>query len=86
MSALYILMVLYPLVLVYHICSANVSFGSKLRPRILGKGFLVSRLLFILRLRDLEYSAGSGVNKVVCVLLVFSLRLLSVAQVVIISR
>ena len=67
-------------------CSENVSFGSKLRPRILGNGLVASRLLFMERLRDLEYSAGSGVKRVVCVLFVFSLRLLSVAQVVIVSR
>ena len=42
-SDLYILMVLYAFVLVYLICSANVSFGTKVRPRILGKGSVIRR-------------------------------------------
>ena len=67
-------------------CVEKVSFGSKLRPRIKGKGLVASRSLFIERLSDLEYSAGSGVKRVVCVLLVFSLRLLSMAQLVILFR
>ena len=40
-------------------------------------------LLFIWRLSDLEYSAGSGVNRVVWVLLVLRMRLFCVAHVVI---
>ena len=48
-------------------CVEKVSFGSKLRPRIMGKGLVASRSLFIERLSDLEYSAGSGVKRVVCV-------------------
>ena len=79
-SALYILIVLYALDLVYLMCSANVSFGSKFNPSILGNGFVTSKLLSIVRLRDLEYSAGSGGNKVVWVLAVLSFRLLSIAQ------
>ena len=71
--------VLHALVLVYLMCSGNVSFGSKLRPKVLKKGILASGLLFMLRLRDLEYLAGSGVMRVVRVLFVLSLRLLSVA-------
>ena len=66
--------------------SANVSFGSKFSPSILGNGFVASMLLSIVRLRDLEYSAGSGVNKVAWVLCVLSLRLLSIAQTVIVFR
>ena len=42
-SALYILIVLYAFVLVYFICSANVSLGSRVRPSINGKG-LVARI------------------------------------------
>ena len=64
-------------------CSANVNFGSKVRPRILGKGFVVSRLLLISRFSDLEYSAGSGVKSVHWVLVVFIIRLFSVDQVAI---
>ena len=37
-------------------------------------------LLFIWRLSDLEYSAGSGVKGVVWVLLVLRMRLMRVAQ------
>ena len=74
-SALYILTVLYALVLVYLMCSANVSLGSRVRPRIFGKGLVARVWLSILRLRDLEYSAGSGVKRVVWVLLVFRIRL-----------
>ena len=70
----------------YFICSENVIFGSKLRPSILGKGFVARMLLSMLRLRDLEYSAGSGVKRVVWVLFAFNLRLLFVAHVVIASR
>ena len=85
-SALYIFMVLYALVLVYFICSANVSLGSKVSPNIVGKGLVARILLLILRVRDLEYSAGSGVNRVVCVLLVLRMRLFCVAQLVIVSK
>ena len=40
----------------------------------------------MLRLRDLEYSAGSGVKRVVWVLLVLRMRLLRVAQSVTVLR
>ena len=46
-------------------CSAKVSLGSRVRPRIFGKGLVASILLFMDRLRDFEYSAGSGVKRVV---------------------
>ena len=68
------------------ICLEKVSFGSRVRPSILGKE-LVSRILFlILTLRDLESSAGSGVKRVAGVLLVLRIRLLLSAQFVIMSR
>ena len=57
-------MVLYALVLANSLCSANVSFGSKNGHKILGKKFVTRMLLAMLRLRDLEYSAGSGVKRV----------------------
>ena len=63
-------------------CSAKVGLGSRVRPRILGNGLVARILLFIWRLSDLEYSAGSGVSKVVCVLLVLRMRFCA-AQVVI---
>ena len=83
---LYIFMVLYAFVLVYLMCSANVNLGSKVRPNILGKGLVARLLLLILRLSDLEYSAGSGVKSVHWVLFVFIMRLLLVAHVVMVSR
>ena len=67
-------------------CSEKVSFGSRVRPSIIGKGFVARILLLMLRLRDLEYSAGSGVKRVVWVLLVLRMRLLRVAQSVIVFR
>ena len=42
--------------------SEIVSFGSKVRLMILGKGLVARRLLFILRLSDLEKSAALGVK------------------------
>ena len=85
-SALYIFIVLYALVFVYFICSEKVSFGSKVRPSIVGKGLVAKMLLLMVRLRDFEYSAGSGVKRVVWVLLVLRRRLLFVAQFVIVFR
>ena len=86
MNALYIFMVLYAFVLVYFMCSAKVSLWSRVRPSIFGKGLVARMLLFMVRLRDFEYSARSGVNRVVCVLLVLRMRLFLVAQVVMVSR
>ena len=85
-SALYIFTVLYAFALVYFICAAKVILGSKVRPSITGKGLVARILLFMDRLRDFECSAGSGVNRVVCVLLVLRIRLFLVAQVAILSR
>ena len=61
----------------------NVSLGSMVSPNIFGKGLVVRILLLILM--DLEYLAGSGVNRVVSILLVLGMRLLCVAQLVIVS-
>ena len=85
-STLYIFTVLYALVFVYFMCSANVSLGSRVRPRIFGNRLVASIVLFMDRLRDFEYSAGSGVNRVVWVLLVLRIRLLRFAQLVMESR
>ena len=52
----------------------------------MGKGLVARTLLFMVRLRDFLYSAGSGVKRVVCVLLVFRIRLFLVAQAVMLSR
>ena len=51
-------------------CVMYVSFGCKVRRRPLGALPLVSAVLFILRSRLLLYSAGSGVNRVLCLDLV----------------
>ena len=56
-----------------------------MRPSILGNGFVARRLLLIFRFSDFEYSAGSGVKRVDCVLFVFMVRLLFFAQMVIMS-
>ena len=61
-------------------CVLYVSFGFKVRPRTFGCVAMGSAVLFILRSRLLEYSAGSGVNRVQVVLSGFSVRLLCFAQ------
>ena len=57
-------------------CVLYVSFGSKVRPRIVECVAMGSAVLFILRSRLLVYSAGSGVNRVQVVLSGFRVRLL----------
>ena len=61
-------------------CVLYVSFGSKVRPRIVGCAAMCSAVLFILRSRLLVYSAWSGVNRVHVVLSAFSVRLFSFVQ------
>ena len=61
-------------------CSAKVSLGSRVRPKIFGKGLVARMLLFMVRLRDFEYSAGSGVKRVVWVLLVLRMRQLDLSS------
>ena len=51
-------------------CVLYVSFGSKVRPRTVGCVAMGSALLFIVRSKLLVYSAGSGVNKLICLDLV----------------
>ena len=48
------------------ICVLYVSFGSKVSPRTFGCFAMDSAVLCILRSRLLVYSAGSGVNKLFC--------------------
>ena len=57
-----------------------VSFGSKVRPRTFGCAAMGSALLFIVRSRLLEYSAGSGVNREQGLLSGFSKRLFCFVQ------
>ena len=56
-------------------CVLYVSFWSKVSPRTFGCVTIGSALLFIVRSRLLEYSAGSGVNMVQVVLSGSSMRL-----------
>ena len=76
-SAFSIFIVLSALVLVCFMCSLYVSLGSCVSPRILGL-LVVGRMVWsIVRFRLLLYSAGSGVNRVVQVLLALSCMSLS---------
>ena len=70
----------------YFTCLEKVSLGSSERPRILGNGSVVRILLLMDILRDLEYSAGSGVKRVDWVLFVLMMRLFWVTQFVIVFR
>ena len=47
-----------------YVVDVYVSFGSKVRPKILGCNAMGSALLFMFRPRLLLYSAGSGLNRV----------------------
>ena len=60
-------------------CSEKVSLGSSVRPSILGNGLVARILLLMDILRDLEYSAGTGVKRVDWVLFVLMMRLFWVA-------
>ena len=51
-SAMYILMVLHAFVLLYLICSAKVSFGSRARLNIFGNGLVARIKFFVFKLRD----------------------------------
>ena len=52
-------------------CVLYVSFGSKVRPITFGCVAMGSALLCIFRSRLLIYSAGSGMNKLFCLDLVW---------------
>src|SRR6478609_7712926 len=52
----------FPLVIL--VCSAKLSFGSSFTPSILGFLTVGMRVLLILRISVLLYSAGSGVKRV----------------------
>ena len=63
------------------VCVLYVSFGSKVRPRNFGCIAMGSALLFIVMTNMLVYFAGSGVNRVVQVVLSgFSMRLFFFVQ------
>ena len=65
------LSVCFALVMVTFMCCKNVSFGSRVIPRIF-RCFVVGNVwLFNLSDRVVLYSAGSGVRNVVIVLFVF---------------
>ena len=78
--ALYMFVVFSALVLVCLTCSAYVSFGSNVRPSILGCLFVSSVMLFICSCKLVEYSAGSDVKSVVCVLFALSISLFCSVQ------
>ena len=67
-------------------CFEKLSLGSSVRPSIFGFGSVGRVSLSILKESFLLYSAGSGVNRVVIVLLAFSMRLLSDVHFTISSR
>ena len=57
-----------------NVCAVCECFGSKVRPITFGCIAMGNAVLFILRLRLLLYSTGSGVNRVQFVLSGFSVR------------
>ena len=63
------------------ICSLNVSLGSKVSPSILGLRIVGSRVLSSCSDSSSLYSAGSGVKRVVIVLLALSFRSFAFVQV-----
>ena len=74
-SAFRILSVCFALVIATFICFENVSFGSRVIPRIF-RCFVVGNVwLFNVSDRVVPYSVGSGVTSVVVVLSVFIQRL-----------
>ena len=67
-------------------CCEYVSLGSKVTPSILGLRTVGSSVLSILSVSVVLYSAGSGVNSVVCVLVALSVSWLCCVQLCICSR
>ena len=70
-SAFRMLSVCFASVMVTFICCENVSFGSKVIPRIFGCFVVGNIWLFNLSDRIVPCSSGSGVKSVVVVLSVF---------------
>ena len=68
-SAFRMLSICFGLVMVAFICCENVSFGSRVIPRIFGYFVVGNVWLFKLSDRFVLYSAGSGVKSVVVVVL-----------------
>lgn len=58
-----------------------MSLGSNVRPSIFGSFVVGSVVLFMVSFSSCEYSAGSGVKRVVCVLEGFNIRLFCCVQV-----
>ena len=63
-----------------------MSFGSNVSPSMVGSRVVGSVVPFIFRLSVVEYSAGSGVNSVVVVLVGLSFNSFSIVQLWICSR
>ena len=74
------LIVLEAFSLVCSMCLLKVSLGSRWSPKNLGFFTVGMILLFIVRLKVLLYSAGSGVNSVAVDLSAFNCRSLSCVQ------
>ena len=72
MSALIILSVDFAFCAVFRTCLEYVSLGSNVRPRIFGSLIVGKVVLSICKLSFVLYCAGSGVNKVVVVLVALS--------------
>lgn len=70
-SAFSMLIVCFALVSVLFMWLEYVSLGSSVNPSILGSLTVGSCVLFICSVSVVEYSAGSGVNRVVVVLVAF---------------
>ena len=62
----------------FFMCCEKLSLGSRVMPSIVGNLLVASRLLLIDKCSVVEYSAGSGVKRVVWVLLLLIWRLLVV--------
>ena len=80
-SALSICTVFCAFVAVFCVCLENVYLGSNVIPRIFGSLFVGICVLFMLRVRLVLYSAGSGVKSVAVVFEAFSVSWLSCVHV-----
>ena len=70
-SAFRMLSIRFALVMLTFICCENVSFGSRVIPRVFGCFVVGNVWLFNYSDRVVLYSAGSGVKSVVVVLFMF---------------
>lgn len=85
-SALSMFSVFLALLVLFCVCLLYVSLGSSVSPSMVGSRVVGSVVLFICRFSVVEYSAGSGVKRVVVVLEGFSCNSFSMVQLCIVSR